>query len=140
GALPQHQHRRIRPGPELGLRRDDEGRPEGGGGARGPLPPGRRLLSEGRLLKTPPPNPLPEAERGRKTAPTARSGREEQEQVVPVLLPLSASGRGLGGGVGTQFEKGERSVHGTGQPAAQGGARRSGRANGPRLGSGESGS
>jgi len=38
------------------------------------------------LLETPPPNPLPEAERGRRREPL-------------VLLPLSASGRGLGGGV-----------------------------------------
>src|SRR5262245_40517106 len=37
-----------------------------------------------RLCETPPPSPLPEAERGSKTT---------------ALLPLSASGRGLGGGV-----------------------------------------
>ena len=47
----------------------------------------RRLLLEAGEGGTPPPGPLPEAERGRKKDKT------------PFLLPLSASGRGLGGGV-----------------------------------------
>src|SRR5262245_51045510 len=51
--------------------------------------------------RTPPPSPLPEAERGRKTTATPRCGEGEQDRVVPVLPPLSASGRGLGGGVRT---------------------------------------
>src|SRR5262249_34864600 len=41
--------------------------------------------------------PLPEAERGRKTA-TTRFGVEEQGQVVPVLLPLPEAERGRGEG------------------------------------------
>src|SRR5262249_48079036 len=50
-------------------------------------------------MKTPPPNPLPEAERGSKTTTSPRCGKQEQDHASPVLLPLSASGRGLGGGV-----------------------------------------
>src|SRR5215831_6785376 len=48
-------------------------------------------------VPTPLLSPLPEAERGRKT-PNFRIQEEEQDQVVPVLLPLSASGRGRGEG------------------------------------------
>src|SRR5215470_9456219 len=48
--------------------------------------------------RTPPPHPLPEAERGSRrrrqsSRPSARGGEQT------VFLPLSASGRGLGGGV-----------------------------------------
>src|SRR5262249_58314222 len=53
-----------------------------------PLPP--RTRSRG--------CPLPEAERGRKTATLLRLGERELDRVVPLLLPLPASGRGPGGG------------------------------------------
>src|SRR6266536_2199742 len=53
--------------------------------------------------RTPPPNPLPEAERGRRRnvsgwLPLSVAGRGRRRDVSG-WLPLSASGRGLGGGV-----------------------------------------
>src|SRR5262249_14976866 len=62
-------------------------RPEGGeAGGSGEF----ASRSQGRCA-TPPPNPLPEAERGSKKG-----------KPLSCLLPLSASGRGLGGGVRAQ--------------------------------------
>src|SRR5262249_58618912 len=49
--------------------------------------------------KTPPPNPLPETERGRKATPPPGPLPETERGGQTFLLPLSASGRGLGGGV-----------------------------------------
>jgi serine/threonine protein kinase len=55
-----------------------------------------RFARESVCQATPPPNPLPEAERGGKTEATPPRSREGNQNP---LLPLSASGRGPGGGV-----------------------------------------
>src|SRR5947209_8267030 len=52
------------------------------------------------LLKTPPPNPLPEAEGEKERSLRLRPCRTRScEAACGFRLPLSASGRGLGGGV-----------------------------------------
>src|SRR5262245_8725178 len=67
---------------------------------RGLYFPSRRTRSaEGGASSTPPPGPLPEAERGRKTAAAPCFGEGEQGHAFPLLLPLSEAGRGPGGGV-----------------------------------------